>query len=167
MILRESCYNCKYKGDNNNSDIIIGDYWGIEVTNPKFYDKLGVSSLIVNSLKGKEIIDKIKKDKSIEINDGHQEDIEKYDSSFYESPKRPLLRNISLNSIDELPFNIITEKLKVTIMHEEYKKTEEELNNLRLENTNLFNELNAIYNSKRWKVINKSVDTIKKIIKKK
>ena len=166
MILRESCYRCNYKGDNNNSDIIIGDYWGIEVTNPKFYDNLGVSSVIVNSLKGKEIIDKIKLNKSVEITKGYKEDIKKYNPSFYVSSERPLLRNISLMSIDELPFNVITETLKGKIILEEYKKSQQELDNLRLENTNLFNKLNSIYNSKRWKFVDKSVNTLKKIIRK-
>ena len=69
-------------------------------------------------------------------------------------------------SIDELPFNVITETLKGKIILEEYKKSQQELDNLRLENTNLFNKLNSIYNSKRWKFVDKSVNTLKKIIRK-
>lgn len=68
--LRPSCFNCSYTNLKRPSDITIADFWGIDNIDPKFYDKKGVSLLILNSKKGEEIFDSIKdkcvfKEKSI------------------------------------------------------------------------------------------------------
>lgn len=62
---RINCYNCKYANKNRQGDITIGDYWGIEVEhpdilqdNPFFDTKRGISSIIVNTEKGNELIKK-------------------------------------------------------------------------------------------------------------
>ena len=60
LYLRPSCYQCRYKGDRDKSDIIIGDYWGIEDVHPAFFDRNGVSAVIINTGKGKKLLDKIK-----------------------------------------------------------------------------------------------------------
>jgi hypothetical protein len=55
MILKRSCYECKYCKDNNISDITFGDFWG----GKKFYTEtdaeLGISCLKINTSKGKEL----------------------------------------------------------------------------------------------------------------
>ncbi len=62
-ILRESCYQCPYtKVERTGSDITIGDYWGVDVVKPEFYDECGVSLVILQSKKGEYIFDKIKND---------------------------------------------------------------------------------------------------------
>lgn len=60
--LRESCYNCKFKGIQRNSDITIGDCWGIGEENLKLNDGMGLSSILVHTLKGMEVFEHIKKD---------------------------------------------------------------------------------------------------------
>ena len=59
-ILRDSCYKCNYANMNRVSDITLGDFWGIEKLDEQFDDKKGVSLVIINSEKGKEIFNKIK-----------------------------------------------------------------------------------------------------------
>lgn len=54
-ITRESCYSCKYANNVRNSDITIGDYWGIENLNSDFEDELGVSAVLVNTSKGEDL----------------------------------------------------------------------------------------------------------------
>lgn len=58
LALRNSCYNCKFTNTNRVSDITLGDYWGIEVLYPKFNDNKGVSQILVNTEKGKNIFEK-------------------------------------------------------------------------------------------------------------
>ncbi len=58
--LRPSCYECKYTGLPRPSDITIADFWGIENIAPDFYDKNGISLVIINSDKGTEFFDEIK-----------------------------------------------------------------------------------------------------------
>ena len=51
MMPIESCYSCKFKGDNHKADITIGDYWGLEETDER-YNSMGVSVAVVHSEKG-------------------------------------------------------------------------------------------------------------------
>ena len=60
--LRESCYNCPYTKIDRNSDITIGDFWGIQNIMPDFYDEMGVSLLITHSAEGERVFNGIKND---------------------------------------------------------------------------------------------------------
>ena len=52
-IYRRCCYSCKYHNNNRLSDITMGDYWGILDYHPEFYDLKGVSVAVVNTNKGR------------------------------------------------------------------------------------------------------------------
>lgn len=56
-ITRPSCYSCKYTTIERCSDLTIGDYWGVENIQPEFEDKLGVSVVLVNTEKGKKLLE--------------------------------------------------------------------------------------------------------------
>lgn len=64
FILRPSCYNCKYCNFDRCSDITLGDFWGWEKSLPHNFnsDNKGVSLVFVNTEKGKQIFESIKKD---------------------------------------------------------------------------------------------------------
>ncbi|MDW2799768.1 Coenzyme F420 hydrogenase/dehydrogenase, beta subunit C-terminal domain [Clostridium boliviensis] len=62
---RESCYRCRYANMNRPGDLTVGDFWGIDRCKPDFSSPLGVSSVIVNSDKGYELIDWMKLDSDI------------------------------------------------------------------------------------------------------
>lgn len=55
--LRPSCHNCRFKDFPRISDMTIGDSWGIENYMPDMNDDRGTSVIIVNSLKGKQMLD--------------------------------------------------------------------------------------------------------------
>ncbi len=57
--LRESCYKCPYTRIDRRSDITIGDYWGIQNVMPKFYDRMGVSLVIVHTESGRKLFDNV------------------------------------------------------------------------------------------------------------
>lgn len=59
LYLRQSCYQCMNKGDNNVADIILGDCWGIENEKLEMDTSKGVSLIIVKSQKAKKIIQNI------------------------------------------------------------------------------------------------------------
>ena len=50
--LRPCCYNCKYASFTRKADITIADFWGIKKCMPDFYDRMGVSLILINSGKG-------------------------------------------------------------------------------------------------------------------
>ena len=59
-IYRESCYKCPYAQNNRNSDITIGDFWGVVRKRPDLAKQIdideGVSCVIVNSEKGNQVL---------------------------------------------------------------------------------------------------------------
>ena len=57
LALRPSCFSCRYVGRRRESDISIGDFWGIKDFDLE--DK-GTSLVLINSIKGKECFEKIK-----------------------------------------------------------------------------------------------------------
>lgn len=58
--LRKSCYNCNFKTVNRNSDITMGDLWGIKNILPDITDDKGVSVVFIQSEKGKRLFEKVK-----------------------------------------------------------------------------------------------------------
>lgn len=57
---RPSCYYCPYTNHRRNSDLTIGDFWGIEKFVPDFEDNLGISAVLIHSPKGEKIWSDIK-----------------------------------------------------------------------------------------------------------
>lgn len=57
-ILRPSCHECKYTKLKRDSDITLADFWGIENEFPDFDDNKGVSMVLINTPKGKELFEK-------------------------------------------------------------------------------------------------------------
>lgn len=62
---RENCYNCRYAQQKRVSDITLCDYWGLGKKAPWEYEKEEVTCILVNTEKGKEIIDKLIAEKRI------------------------------------------------------------------------------------------------------
>lgn len=100
-ILLDSCYECKFKGENHVADITMGDFWGVYEYFPNQYSKRGTSLLILNNDKIKPILEHLKKYK-----------IKKVDftlSTFLNpaynfSVSRPLNIDDFKNSVDKLGF---------------------------------------------------------------
>ena len=56
---RESCYNCRFANSERVGDITLGDYWGIQKFHPEFYDENGVSLVLLNTEKGRNLFAEI------------------------------------------------------------------------------------------------------------
>lgn len=59
ICLRPSCHDCKFKALERDSDITIGDAWGIENHCPEMDDNKGASVVIVHSSKGQAFFEEI------------------------------------------------------------------------------------------------------------
>ena len=59
LILRPSCYACRFKKINRLSDITLADYWGVQAQHPELDDDKGTSFVMVHSDKGREFIARI------------------------------------------------------------------------------------------------------------
>lgn len=59
VFCRPSCYECKFKGFPRIADISLADFWGIEKIEPKMFDNIGTSLVLINNEKGKRFFDSI------------------------------------------------------------------------------------------------------------
>ena len=59
-INRESCSNCQFRGYNRCSDITLGDFWGIWEIAPEMDDNKGTSLVLIQSVKGTEILNQLR-----------------------------------------------------------------------------------------------------------
>lgn len=63
VYLRESCYNCHFRGFRSCADIMIGDFWGAEIEFPHLDDNTGLSAVIALSKKGLDFLQKLEIEK--------------------------------------------------------------------------------------------------------
>lgn len=56
IMLRPACYTCKFANMHRVADITMGDFWGIEKSNPGFKDDMGVSLVLANTSKGRAVL---------------------------------------------------------------------------------------------------------------
>ena len=108
LCLRDSCYNCKFKKMYRESDITLGDYWGINKFHKNMNDNKGTSLVIVNSEKGKKIFDAISS--YIIFSKTDLTNALKYNSSMIESIKKPNNRDEFINEINYSNFDLIVKK---------------------------------------------------------
>ena len=60
-VYRESCYRCPYAGGERPGDLTIGDFWGIDSADAGLDPRRGISLVLANSHKGRELLPVIKK----------------------------------------------------------------------------------------------------------
>lgn len=106
--LRESCYNCSFKNKYRKSDITLADFWGIDNIKPKLNDDKGISLVLVNSKKGKELFDGIK-DKLIYEEVDFEKSIS-YNTAMTESCAMPKKRNSFFKDLDKMSFDKLYKK---------------------------------------------------------
>lgn len=58
--LRPACHQCPYKSTQRISDISLADFWGVNKVIKLFNDNKGVSAVLINSEKGKNVFEMIK-----------------------------------------------------------------------------------------------------------
>lgn len=108
IYLRKSCYNCKFKSLHRQSDLTLADFWGIENINRNMDDENGVSLVIVNSQKGKKILDII--EDNIEIKKVELNEAISYNTSAIKSANYTPRRDYFFNKIDRFKFDKLVDK---------------------------------------------------------
>lgn len=108
VCLRPSCYDCKFKGINRESDITLGDFWGIKNIASEMDDDKGTSLIFVNSDVGQSILENIKdeiKYKEVDINQAVS-----YNTAAIKSVKYNSNRDGFMMEKDFLDFDILVDK---------------------------------------------------------
>jgi hypothetical protein len=55
MTLRPSCYDCRFRSGGSGSDLTLADLWSVENVCPQMNDDKGVSAVLINTAKGREL----------------------------------------------------------------------------------------------------------------
>lgn len=100
--MRNSCYNCRFKGFPRSADITLADFWGIEKHIPNINRNDGVSMIMTNSDKGVKLFEEISNGiykKQMELSD-----IIKGNPMMIESPKKTKSRDEFFDKIDDEDF---------------------------------------------------------------
>lgn len=110
--IRESCYKCQFTKIDRNTDITIGDYWGIEGAIPNFADPMGVSLALAHTKKGLELFEKIKSD--VEWIESNRKDC--LQPRLISPANRPKDREAFWNDLNEKGIEYCAEKYKEKIV---------------------------------------------------
>ena len=71
VCLRLPCYHCQFRYKSRVEDITMGDYWGIEKYHSEFDIKGGVSAVLINTDKGMDLWNIVRKDLKVSKTDVH------------------------------------------------------------------------------------------------
>jgi len=165
-ILRDSCYNCSYKGEKNVADIVLGDYWGVGNFHKELFDEEGVSALIINSKNGEDFVKNNNiLDKTIYVKSS-MKNVEVGNPVFYKSADKNMRR---YTIADDMKTMSLKQIYALDHLKEELKTTQIRLNEViefeRNRRIEVEKELNNVYNSKRWRLTDKIFNFIGRIRK--
>jgi len=101
---RESCYMCKFSSSHRPGDITLSDFWGIEklLQELKRKRKYGLSMVMCNSTKGKDLLSSIKH--KITCISTNLEYAQIGDKRLMQNGKRPVLREQSYRDLSAYGF---------------------------------------------------------------
>lgn len=78
LLTDKACFDCKFTTKERVSDITVSDFWGIEDTAAQFEDSLGVSMVLINTPKGRELFESVKGKKiSVNLDNAKQPQLKK------------------------------------------------------------------------------------------
>ena len=106
IMLRPSCYECKYKTAFHPGDITIADFWAIREAFPAFDDNKGVSLVLMNSEKGQKLFDSVS-DKVICSETEYKKSTR---PTMFNPPKRPDSRDKFWDDFKQKDFGYIAER---------------------------------------------------------
>ena len=93
--LRPSCYDCAFRNGGNCSDVTLGDFWAVADVCPQMNDGRGVSAVIVNTRKGKSLVNELPQ--AIEVK---YEDAVRSNGGFFTIFEVPVARNDFFEGLD-------------------------------------------------------------------
>lgn len=107
-VSRKCCYSCNYSGNKRTGDLTIGDYWNISEEFPKLDTSLGFSAVLINTEKGRKIIDDIS-DKLVIFNSSF-ESVVKGNGNLRSPVKMPESRKVVYSLISEQGYDSVANK---------------------------------------------------------
>lgn len=107
--LRPSCYVCKFRTLSRQSDLTLGDFWGIEQVLASIDDDLGTSLVLVHSEKGVRHLYRIRQE-LIELRSVDVEAALQYNPRALRSVEIHPKRDAFFRDFDRLPFDRLVDR---------------------------------------------------------
>ncbi|MCR5701098.1 MAG: Coenzyme F420 hydrogenase/dehydrogenase, beta subunit C-terminal domain [Lachnospiraceae bacterium] len=105
LTVRESCTVCQFKHIPHDSDITMGDFWGIEDIHSEFDDDKGISAVIINSKKGRDAFEAIRDGIfcfETNINDIAKKNFTLYQSIPYNYKQKSFFEELEIKRFDKV-----------------------------------------------------------------
>lgn len=102
LIMNEKCYSCNFKGNNNQGDIVIGDFWKVPDELFGSETKDGISAVIVKTEKGNKMLNLLNNIHLIKVD---MNLIVIGNPNLNNSIQRPLERESFFEKIDDININ--------------------------------------------------------------
>lgn len=111
LILRPSCYECRFVGMNRISDFTLGDFWGISPNSvEKKHLESGISLMVVNTAKAEEIISNPYFKKVCCFEEVDPATATPYNAAFHTRRKRHRNRGLFFDKYNQADFNALIKK---------------------------------------------------------
>lgn len=110
LCLRPSCYHCHFKGISRESDLTLADFWGVNRILGERDDNLGMSLLLVHTVKGEALFSPVR-GKCAFCREVDPVKALCYNRSATESPGEPAQRAAFFSRYEREDFSILTDEL--------------------------------------------------------
>ena len=100
LYLRESCYECQFRGVDRKSDFTIADFWGVHELLPEMYDDKGTSIIMAHRESAVKLLERLQPE--LQLCESENEIIVKTNSPVVQSVPMNIKRN---SFFDSLPDN--------------------------------------------------------------
>ena len=147
ICLRPSCYSCKFKTLNRQSDITLADFWGVQNIMPEMDDDKGTSLVLVNSSKGQDIFEKIKNEMKYKEVDIGRAVI--YNTSAVKSVEYNPKRERFFMDLEKLSFDKLVKKHCSDSINIRFKRSTKAVIRIALKKTGLLNVVKKSYKAKK------------------
>lgn len=115
LYLRPSCYECKYKTLPRIADLSLGDFWGVGNYKKELDTDKGTSVILVNSDKGKDMLEWIKND--IYMEERSLQEVSNGNVCLLNSVSDGEFREFFFDNIDKYNFKRLIEKIDKKAMN--------------------------------------------------
>lgn len=118
--LRDSCFECRFKTLDKDSDITLSDFWEVGNFLPEYDDDRGISLLYINTEKGKRLFEEIQtKINSTQISENQA--LYK-NSAILHCPSKPAKRDYLVNNIDKYTIKELVKQACVPLWRQELRR---------------------------------------------
>lgn len=104
ITLRRSCYQCRQATPERNSDITLGDFWGINKFNPQLCPNDGVSMVAPHSEKGAALFEKVRMSHDIYCEEVPYDFAVENNGNLEAPTKKPIKRDAFFNELRNKDF---------------------------------------------------------------